>query len=71
MWGTGAHSNTSSEVVLVLYVSIQVFIGRPGFNSSQGAIMVVIVWYNVVGFTTAYPINAYRHYSCEFESHSW
>ena len=25
----------------------------------------------VVGFTTAYAISAYHHWSCEFESHSW
>ena len=25
----------------------------------------------VVGFTTAYAISGYHHYSCEFESHSW
>jgi len=31
----------------------------------------VIVWYNVVGFTTTYAISAYHHKSCEFEPSSW
>jgi hypothetical protein len=26
---------------------------------------------SAVGFTTTYAINAYHHYSCEFESCSW
>jgi hypothetical protein len=25
----------------------------------------------VVGFITTYPIRAYHHWSCDFESHSW
>jgi hypothetical protein len=35
-----------------------------------GAVVVMIVWFNVVGFISTYPISANYHKRSEFEPHS-
>ena len=37
---------------------------------SCGAVVVVIVWFNVVGFISTYPISGNHHKRSEFEPHS-
>ena len=40
-------------------------------NRTDGATVVMIVWYkNVVGYTTTYAISGYHHWRCEFEYRS-
>jgi len=39
-------------------------------DTCGGAVVALIVWYIVVGFTTTYAISTYHHWCYEFESKS-
>ena len=67
------------SLVLLTWVNFnfkRIFYARDGttlvmfYHLVKGAVMLVIIWHIVVGFTTTCVISAYHHKRCEFDSRS-